>query len=403
MIEKAATAIQKADIDLLIQSGRIEDRTIEYKRVLPGPSDEDRREFLRDVSAFANALGGDILYGIEEDGGAPISAPGISITNFDEVRLRLQSTLQSNLDPRLPAIDIEHIAGFSEGSVVLVRAHQSWRAPHMITFKGLSKFYVRGNGQRHEMDVVDLRAAFVGSEALADRIRSFRDGRIARILSGQSPLKSFVAPTVIFHVIPIDSSFNRADLDVRQIGTHASDLNRRGENPELVYTAAHRPNLDGLLVVSTSYEQHFGFSPNYIQVFRNGGVEFVETHYRQGSAVLNPLTSIDGRDAETQLLNHAQNAFLFRKQVGLSGPVLLSLTLLHVNGVDIMLTWGRPSFDQRSFDRDTVVLNESVVDEEPSDVATPLRTIFDSMWQAAGHQGSYSYDNNGVYIPMRRR
>ncbi|MCK5240903.1 ATP-binding protein [bacterium] len=41
-----------------------ESRTIEYKESLPGNSDQDKREFLADISSFANAAGGDLLYGI---------------------------------------------------------------------------------------------------------------------------------------------------------------------------------------------------------------------------------------------------------------------------------------------------------------------------------------------------
>lgn len=88
MMDKPVAQIGKADVDALIASARAEDRTIEYKRDLPGGGDEDRREFLRDVSAFANALGGDILYGIEENAGLPTAAPGVSVPNFDELRLR---------------------------------------------------------------------------------------------------------------------------------------------------------------------------------------------------------------------------------------------------------------------------------------------------------------------------
>jgi hypothetical protein len=36
-----------------------EGRQLEYKETLPGNSDEDKREFLSDVTSFANAAGGD--------------------------------------------------------------------------------------------------------------------------------------------------------------------------------------------------------------------------------------------------------------------------------------------------------------------------------------------------------
>lgn len=403
MIDKPVAAIDKADVDAIVASGRAEDRTIEYKRELPGGSDEDRREFLRDVSSFANGMGGDILYGVETTGGIPTVARGLAVSNFDELRLRLQSTTHSNLDPRLPAVDIVAVPGFPDGSVVLVRSYQSWRAPHMVTFKGLGKFYVRGNGQRHEMDVTELRAAFVGSEAVRDRIRAFRDGRFAQVISGQSAMKTFASPTVVVHVLPVGGAFTSTDLDARRIDANWMLLNREGELFQLVYSAVERPNLDGLLIYSPDYEERTGGSPSYIQVFRNGGVEFVEALYCFKDHQLVPATWINGDQAEAQILDIIGNARSFRHTMGLAGPVVVSVALVRVNGLPfgterLFMQFGRG----RTFDREVVVLPDVLLDDD-ADLHTTLRVIFDSLWQAAGSQGSPSYAPDGSYTRKRIR
>ena len=77
MIPKRFDDITKADIDGLITNAVSGPRTLDYKRQLPGNSDDDKREFLADVSSFANAAGGDILFGISEDNGVPTSADGL--------------------------------------------------------------------------------------------------------------------------------------------------------------------------------------------------------------------------------------------------------------------------------------------------------------------------------------
>jgi Putative DNA-binding domain len=43
-----------------------EGRQLDYKRDLPGHDDKAKREMLADVSAVANTVGGDIVWGIEE-------------------------------------------------------------------------------------------------------------------------------------------------------------------------------------------------------------------------------------------------------------------------------------------------------------------------------------------------
>ena len=50
---------------LIVRGLKAEGRTLDYKRTLPGSTDEEKREFLADVSSFANAAGGDIVYGID--------------------------------------------------------------------------------------------------------------------------------------------------------------------------------------------------------------------------------------------------------------------------------------------------------------------------------------------------
>ena len=71
MIAKNLTDIRTEDIEALIANAASESTTLEFKRDLPGGTDDAKREFLADISALANTSGGDLLYGIEEqDGGS---------------------------------------------------------------------------------------------------------------------------------------------------------------------------------------------------------------------------------------------------------------------------------------------------------------------------------------------
>jgi hypothetical protein len=50
--------IDAARLEALRVDGVREGRQLEYKETLPGNSDDDKKEFLADVSSFANAAGG---------------------------------------------------------------------------------------------------------------------------------------------------------------------------------------------------------------------------------------------------------------------------------------------------------------------------------------------------------
>jgi predicted HTH transcriptional regulator len=64
-------------IKSLFENKIIESRMIEYKKKLPGNSDGDKKEFLADISSFANSVGGTIFYGIKEKAGIPSEPIGI--------------------------------------------------------------------------------------------------------------------------------------------------------------------------------------------------------------------------------------------------------------------------------------------------------------------------------------
>ncbi len=68
-INKPLEAIEESDLQNLVVERVREIKTIEYKQSLPGNSDGEKKEFLYDVSSFANAAGGDLIYGIKAEDG----------------------------------------------------------------------------------------------------------------------------------------------------------------------------------------------------------------------------------------------------------------------------------------------------------------------------------------------
>ncbi len=101
MINKPFDLINKTEVLNLISNEVREGRMLDYKETLPGGSDSDKTEFLADVSSFANAAGGHILYGIREkrDNGKPTgipeSAEGLEGVNVDSEILRLESIIRT--------------------------------------------------------------------------------------------------------------------------------------------------------------------------------------------------------------------------------------------------------------------------------------------------------------------
>ncbi len=136
MIAKALEDITLQDLDDLRNNEVSEGLILDYKLTLPGINADDKKEFLRDVTAFANSAGGDLVFGIRERGdGVPESVEGVELTNLDETVLRLENMIRDTVAPRLSGCRFKTVRLNEQRYVVILRVPKSWAAPHMVTFR----------------------------------------------------------------------------------------------------------------------------------------------------------------------------------------------------------------------------------------------------------------------------
>jgi len=83
VIPKTLDKIEAADIQSLVTNGDEERRTLDFKRDLPGNTDKDKNELRADVTSFANAGGGDLIFGVDEAGGVATAVPGLPGVDAD--------------------------------------------------------------------------------------------------------------------------------------------------------------------------------------------------------------------------------------------------------------------------------------------------------------------------------
>ncbi|MBA7577215.1 MAG: hypothetical protein GH159_00605 [Dehalococcoidia bacterium] len=158
MINKDIEQVTKDDLQTLVDNAVLERKTLEYKQALPSNSDSAKKEFLADVSSFANASGGDLIFGITENKktGAPKSLDGLSIENPDQEILRLENTIRDGIEPRIPSISTRSIPLDSAKVALIIRVPKSWSAPHRVIWGGHDKFFSRSSNGKYPLDVGEL-------------------------------------------------------------------------------------------------------------------------------------------------------------------------------------------------------------------------------------------------------
>ncbi|MGH6970191.1 MAG: AlbA family DNA-binding domain-containing protein, partial [Caulobacteraceae bacterium] len=148
-----------SDVEALVTNAVAESRTLEFKAQLPGQKDEQKREFLYDVSALANTDGGDLIFGVEEaKGGVAKAVTGATLTEpLDATVRRLEQILASCVEPRLVGVRFRTFSLSKNTAVLLMRVPASFAAPHWARLGGTHRFYRRSSNSKAEMDIHELR------------------------------------------------------------------------------------------------------------------------------------------------------------------------------------------------------------------------------------------------------
>ncbi len=400
MLPRSLEAIDKLALDGLVLAQVREGRTIEYKRELPAKWDERSRvKLLHTVMAFANAGGGDIVYGVVEERdeigkstGLPKEITGLAGLNRDEVTRTLEPMIRSGLDPRV-VIRLKWVEGFPAGPALVIHIPKSYAGPHMLT--GASRFYARGDAENIPLDVHQIRSAFLGSEEIPERIRRFRAERLALISSDEASVRLPAGPKVVMHLIPYSSLEPGARCDLTFLETRAHDFPPLMK--EHLSSWSPRYNFDGIAVVGTSHRLE---TTSYLQLFRNGVVEVVSNEVILPDESCRPgfEKTIASTAFEKTLILGLRDHLALLRQMDIAPPVAVLLTLLGVEGYRLVVpvSDGRPYVQttQHRIDRDVLLLPESIIQDPEEHADKILRPAFDVLWQAVGQPRDLYYRDN---------
>jgi hypothetical protein len=376
----------------LITDGVGENRTIEYKLIPPSQSEDVKREFLKDVTSFANAFGGTILYGIQADNGVPSELVGLPADQLDAIIQRFDQMLQNSVEPRIQGVEYLPVK-LPSGSVILVQEiPQSVSAPHMVT-KARPSFFARGAAGKYPMDVFELRSAFAASEGLTQKIERFREERLAKIRRGDLPEPLDDTAVLVFHLIPAVSFGRATEIDVFHLPDEVYELmrpiNTKGDGWGPLYS------LEGFAKSTHTRDRKV---MSYSLLFRNGIVEGVDAYSFAPGGPSN-VRMLRPKIYESELRHAIARFGEIYEALNIPGPYFVSLALIGVKG---LCFFPDPQFDWsglRQIASDDVVLAIRSFQAWKGDPDEILKPLFDQIWNACGLPSSRNYDGSGRWNP----
>jgi Putative DNA-binding domain len=374
-------------VQALVDSSASESKTLEFKQDLQVVTDEQKREFLSDVTALANSDGGDIIFGIGEDKGVAVEVIGLRNFVPDDRIGQLENLLRDFVQPRLSGVQFLPRALANGSHVLIVRVPRSFAAPHMVRHQGVTRFCGRNSNGKYDLDVHELRSAFLGSEGLSDRLRSFRLDRVNKLISGNAPVTLSSPHLSVFHLLPIASA--RPDLKFPGV-TLKKILSMNAPQPFGVFASSARFNIDGILLTA---ERDANAFEGYVQVFRNGFLEAVDSSTIGPNGIGGYV--IPGIVWEKRILDGFQSYQGAMETLDLPRPFVASVSLLNVRGFKIDPQRAIRGREPSPVDRDHLLSDEVLIEPGDEDLDVLLRPLFDQIWNGCGWAQSLNYGGDG--------
>jgi hypothetical protein len=375
----------EADLQTLLDNEVPEGIHIEYKRGLYGRTDSDKKEFLKDVSSFANTAGGHLVLGIAAKDGVPSAIVGLA-GDLDAEQQRLESLLRDRLEPRIAGLRMQPVSLANGQRALAIRIPKSWNPPHAVLHNKARLIFARNSAGAHEASIDEMRSMFTTGSTLREQARNFQRQRLTEIHGGEAPFPlAGDQGRMVLHIMPFSAFSSDFQFDPRRMhGQYLPPMWCSGYNQGY--------NADGYLTSCGGATRS-----GYVQVFRNGIIESAAGDVRVGMS--QPPPNLYAEDVENQVLSALEKYLPAMARADVPPPLFIMLAGVRMHGTRIvgraLSTMEASPLRKPDWILPTVVVGDYGGTDE---YRRAIKPIFDAIWNAAGFEGSRSYGPDGAWV-----
>ncbi len=293
----------ESDVLALIAERVPEGQRLDYKRELNLDSRSERKEAAKDASGMANASGGLLIYGVDEDKSIPEPVPFEPTPLPDgQVQTQLEDLLDDTVAPTLN-METALVSAAAGGFFLLVSVFQRAGPPHMVEGYDENRHYIRVGVKTRPMKQNELERAYATVTAAESRFRQLLDhlplltrvNRRETTQEMQAKEAGTRRPWSSVITVPLDASSRLLAKRVRS----ANDFPMRRDIPRLGETPIHfQPfAIDGYGYLE---ERRLPSSrtAERVRLYRNGVCEWAQRYSdRDGQAIPSIALARDVHDA----------------------------------------------------------------------------------------------------------
>ncbi len=374
-----ALRLNESALKQFVSLGIPEGLYLDYKEQVSAPlGKEVKREFLKDVTAFANASGGHIVIGCKEPrDDLSVDEQMVGLPNATDLAGNLERLASTSIDPRISGLRVIPIAETNDRGFVVVHIPASMSRPHMVTHSGHRSFYIRNTESSFQMTTHEIREAVLTAASTEERARAFGRDQIREISESHGNTQ----PMLIIHAIPLINPEEKWDVLSSTFAEIVRGNKRRNKFRHycnLASNNAPKPTINGIFGGDDRAEPTWE-----TEIFKNGYV----------SAVLIKMQreQIDGKEIPVL---HSGYCDFFRSFAHLlseswdasSCDLPYLITAVHLNAEETAL-WTNSRYPQRltKYGRNKIVWPEHLREPgtDPAGIAEELSI---ELFNAYGYQ-----------------
>lgn len=386
LLDRNFDDVDETTLNELVEAGATETVYLDFKRETYGSSDSDKKEILKDISSFANSLGGQLVIGIDEEDGAASKVTPITGMDIDQELLRLENIVRTGVEPKIIGLRMKRIQ-VQDGSVILINVPKSFNPPHRVIFKNSNRYYARNSSGTYELSLEELRMLFGQQRTIEERAIAFINERFLRIQANDGALLLPIEEgAIVMHLVPLSDFGSSRRHDITTLQKHSMHF-----HPLVGDGLSSRINLDGLVVPDVREKSE------YTQVFRDGSVEAASASVivkRKGKRFF-PSQSLP------ETLIHSLTSFMKGlKAIDAAPPVALSFSFLGMSGVKMGTSAWDMSDPPDSYDRSELHLPPTIISDYLGEDGYEriISEQMDFLWNAYGLVRCNFFDEKGRWI-----
>ena len=236
---------------------------LDYKEIQALDKPSERREVAKDISSFANEVGGTVLYGIPEKrtvDGRPIPSKPYGITPLPNFESRVENVLVDSIRPTLPEWRIRSIVVSQRPKKVVYLAWvpESWVGVHMVEGYGDNRYYRRGQYRAVPMTERELHDRYERLSTRSGWLQAFLKSRELNYVADFLP-SNFRSHYVLCPLVPL------VDIDF-STGKMQEWLHSHPYPPHAFSASPYGARTD--LIVNHEFQK---WDP-YMELYKNGAI-----------------------------------------------------------------------------------------------------------------------------------